>query len=187
MPLAIVLSEWLDLAVAFGTLTLAAATFWMARGTSKLAATTEKQHQASLAPVVRLVPRLRHDIAAIRVADPGGYLIVPLENLGPLPVIIEAVELDPGGKGEVASQADYLSPEVEPGSKRDFHFRMSDQELADCKRAEVVVLSVTYRALVTGSRFAAQERLQQSMDGWGKEQWVIVGSEIPRRLEWVEA
>jgi hypothetical protein len=186
MPLAIALSEWLDLAVALGTLTMAAATFWMARGTSKLAMTTEKQRQASIAPVVRLVRWLRHDIAAIRVAGHGGYLIVPLENLGPLPVTIEAVELEPGNKGEVASQADYLSPQIEPGERRDFHFRMSDHQLAECKRAEVV-LTVTYRALVTGSRFTTQERVQQSMDGWGEEQWCIVGSEIPRRLEWVDA
>jgi hypothetical protein len=179
------MAEWIDVSVAVGTLALAFATFWMAKGTSALAKIAEREHMATITPVIR-VGRIgqpdRADILTVNEGQDSEALVVPLENTGQTIAEVEQASLSPGGRGELSDPDERFSPDLEPGQRRDFDFRPSPKEKTAIRGGADVVLRVRYRSILSGLRYRRVEHLQCSIAENGDEQWLVVGSETPRVL-----
>jgi hypothetical protein len=184
MPLGLITSEWINLAVAAGTLALAGATWWMARGTAALAQISKVQHEATVTPILRVV-RIgqpdQADVMTVNQDSENEALVVSIENCGPTTAEVERCSLIPGGPGAISDPDELFSPALEPGSTRDFDFYPTSTDKERHRQGEHVALRVIYRAVSSGGRYRATEHLkcEQTPEG---TQWRILGSEAPRIL-----
>jgi hypothetical protein len=154
----------------------------MARGTAHLARIAEKQHEATITPIVRVgkigAPD-RADIVTVNEGTDSEALMVVLENSGPMAAEVETVTLTPGGQGQQFD--DLATPEIAPGGSRSFDFLSTPDYKAAWRSGGPVSLRIQYRALATGTQYRAGEQLEYR-EGKRGEEWRIIGSQAPRLI-----
>jgi hypothetical protein len=182
MPLGLTTSEWLDLAVAGGTLALAAATFFMAlfvrsqaRESRRLADLSERQVAASTTPVLRIMGMTgtpgEADIVTVNVGTPTETLTMRLENRGPVAAEVEQIAMTPGGEGRLADTGKPETPVIEPNGEWDVDFRPSQEEKEALSNGVVAKVVVTYVAVGSGRRYAVATLVQR--EDAEHERWFI--------------
>jgi hypothetical protein len=181
--------EVLALAVAIGTLLLAAATFWMAKATREMATVSKRQFDASVTPVLRVTRVGQPDSADIYWVNEGfedEALVLELENQGPTPAEVERCTLG-GHIGRIEDPDKRYTPAIGPGEARTFEFPgITGEYKAEIKAEDRVVLVVQYLAVSTHVAYLARTHLTCSTGAGGssgEEEWFILGEEAPRAVD----
>lgn len=156
-------SQWLDVAVAGGTLALALGTFSMAffvrtqaRESRRLADISERQVAASTTPVLRIMGMTgapgEADIATVNADTPTETLTMRFENRGPVAAEVEQLVMSPGGEGTLADTGKPESPVIEANGEWDVDFRPSAEDKDALNLGVIAKVDITYVAVGSGKR-----------------------------------
>jgi len=180
--LALTTSEWIDLAVAGGTLALAGATFFMAlfvrsqaRESRRLADLSERQIEVSTTPVLRIMGMTgaagEADISTVNAGSSTEALTVRFENRGPVAAEIDGISMKPGGAGQLADTGWPVAPVIEPGGEWDIDFRPTAKEQEALANGVIAKVAVTYIAVGSGIRYGVTSWVQR--EDSDHERWFI--------------